>query len=704
MPRTLDAGLLAAMNGGNFTPYFKVQLMDSDRVTVLHETTDVLGFDLDGLTAKVSFHDPTNAQDFYTFRIQRGVLISGVPNYITSSCFWPLVDRHEKRIRTLEGHVFPNQFYSTPGDVTYSQVISAVCTHFNFSVVHETPGASWLSYQFLPTGRTFTLNDAKSFFSFLRQKYLIFATDLGNDSLYFYQSKLPGPAWPGGYTAVIAKHLAAPGAGAVKNKSFLSRDENATTHTSGSASDPIHNLGFLPSTAVHPTRTFFYDTNDWIVQGIAPNLKYFDFDALKVDVDVVSQSLWPAKVREVYDPRLSPSWQWQARYLDIFGNTEAGAIPSTIMAAAPYTPLNVSQFNKNLNTSQNNLQAFADKVDELDCGPAFYAATEMTVPLDADIIPVVDSLTSTHLVRKLYWSTVKSKVISSLLATANVFTNFQSISYTVTDPVAQIEALDISLHLVATANDDVNANHYGFSVGVYPQGAKNHTGSITGFIAYGYNNGSGVVTTLRGASFVIGNLSTGATTYATGLDVGVYSPGAGLITFLIAAKISWYAATATYMWGLSIQPNTGAAGHQKWGIQVGDVSGGDWNNWAIQTNAGAVTFNSAGAAEADFTSLTDNYTAINVDTSADSIVIMSSASGKIGFFGAAAIVKGTAFTQTYSTASHTVPLMTYVAPSGGATVDTNCRASLAQLAADVLAHLKVITAMIDDQQALGLFG
>ncbi len=35
MPRTLDAALLAAMNAGNFTPYFKVELLDSDRASVL---------------------------------------------------------------------------------------------------------------------------------------------------------------------------------------------------------------------------------------------------------------------------------------------------------------------------------------------------------------------------------------------------------------------------------------------------------------------------------------------------------------------------------------------------------------------------------------------------------------------------------------------------------------------------------------------
>lgn len=75
---------------------------------------------------------------------------------------------------------------------------------------------------------------------------------------------------------------------------------------------------------------------------------------------------------------------------------------------------------------------------------------------------------------------------------------------------------------------------------------------------------------------------------------------------------------------------------------------------------------------------------------------------KAGFFNIAPASRPTAYTQTYATASKTVPNMTYAAPVGGATVDTEGRASLAQLAADVLAYLQVITAMIDDGQSLGL--
>ncbi len=419
MSRALDAALLAAMNSGVFTPWFELQLIGSDRATVVFSTTDVLGFEMDGLTCKVTFHDPDYYNDYYTFRLLRGITVEGVPNYVTSSNYWPISDRHEKRLRTLEGHVFPNSYFTTPGDVTYHELIDTVCSEFDLSVVFADPAAAWLDYQFYPAGRTLVLNDAKQFFTILRQKYLIFATDYDEDTLFFYQATATAPSYPSGYITVVPGKVAMPGHGAYKEKSFLSRDENMTSHTSGGTSKPLHNLGFLPSTASHPARYWFTDTNDWIIQDIPPNLKYLDFDAISVTFDISTLLMWPVKFREVFNKKLSPSWQWQAKYLDVFGNTEGGTIPSTLEASAPYTPLNVSEFNKNLNTTHNNLQAFANKVDEMDCGPGMYAGSAKDPLVDGDEFPVIDSETATHLVRKFTWANLKARVFAAFGLSVN---------------------------------------------------------------------------------------------------------------------------------------------------------------------------------------------------------------------------------------------------------------------------------------------
>jgi len=73
-----------------------------------------------------------------------------------------------------------------------------------------------------------------------------------------------------------------------------------------------------------------------------------------------------------------------------------------------------------------------------------------------------------------------------------------------------------------------------------------------------------------------------------------------------------------------------------------------------------------------------------------------------GFYNVALATRPSAFTQTYATASKTIAVLTYAAASGGATVDAECRASLAQLAADVLAMKQNDNAIIDDGQILGL--
>jgi len=365
MPRALDPDLLAAMNSGNFIPYFNVQLVDIDRTTVLFQTTEVVGFELNGLTAKILFHDPVYFDDYYMFRIQRGVLLDGVPNIITSSCYWPSYDRHENYIRTIEGHVFPSEYYTTSGDVTYSSIIETVCTAFGFSVVHEDPAADWLSYQFLPDDVNLVLNNAKWFFNLLRQKYLVFATDYDADTLYFFQAKSTGPIYPGGYTLLQSNHVAITGHGAFKEKSLFSRDENNDYHYSGGTDKPIHNLGFLLSTASHPDNYSFIDTQNWIIQNIAPNLKYLDFDAIYTILDLVTFSIWPAKFVEIYNPNFSPPWQWQARFLNVFGDTEGGDIPDIFKPSAPFIPLSTLNFDHNLDESVTNLQALAEAVDEL---------------------------------------------------------------------------------------------------------------------------------------------------------------------------------------------------------------------------------------------------------------------------------------------------------------------------------------------------
>ncbi len=86
---------------------------------------------------------------------------------------------------------------------------------------------------------------------------------------------------------------------------------------------------------------------------------------------------------------------------------------------------------------------------------------------------------------------------------------------------------------------------------------------------------------------------------------------------------------------------------------------------------------------------------------------------KLGFYGATPIVKGSAFTQTYSTASHTHAAITASNPPAGGTgatagaYDTAANrnlmiTSLTNNIADVANVKQVLNGLIDDLQALGL--
>jgi|694.fasta_scaffold49062_5 hypothetical protein len=76
----------------------------------------------------------------------------------------------------------------------------------------------------------------------------------------------------------------------------------------------------------------------------------------------------------------------------------------------------------------------------------------------------------------------------------------------------------------------------------------------------------------------------------------------------------------------------------------------------------------------------------------------------IGFYGATPVPKASAYTQNYSTTTKTHSASTYAVPSGGTVIDTQARASLGQLAADVTVVKNLINSVIDDLQALGLVG
>jgi hypothetical protein len=149
---------------------------------------------------------------------------------------------------------------------------------------------------------------------------------------------------------------------------FLWRDEAATLHTSGDTSLPQWNLGFLSSADNPPTtkQDAYYKI---FLQKAPIRLDITDSDKIHFtpywSVDPTQTIDAMMHISEHLDIDKSPAWYQEIKSIVLFNKTEGGALPSTIERVAAYTPLVSTGFDGNLTPAINNLQAFAQAVDDL---------------------------------------------------------------------------------------------------------------------------------------------------------------------------------------------------------------------------------------------------------------------------------------------------------------------------------------------------
>ena len=91
-----------------------------------------------------------------------------------------------------------------------------------------------------------------------------------------------------------------------------------------------------------------------------------------------------------------------------------------------------------------------------------------------------------------------------------------------------------------------------------------------------------------------------------------------------------------------------------YGLLIEDQTGSSYP-LSIITRAGNVVFNDNGSPNADFCWRTDAYNGLFGDASNDSIMLMSNAAGKVGFFGITAVVQQTELTDELTTVTCTAP-------------------------------------------------
>jgi len=159
----------------------------------------------------------------------------------------------------------------------------------------------------------------------------------------------------------------------LKEVHFLWRDEAAATHTEGDTDKPQWNLGYLESTDSPPSTRVdpFYKFR---LACVPVRLDITDGDRVHFDPFWTLDPAYPTDaqvlVSEKFNTSKTPAWYQDIESLSLFNSVEGGSLPSTIERVAAYTPLVTTGFDGNLDSTVNNLQALADRVDDLNLGSA----------------------------------------------------------------------------------------------------------------------------------------------------------------------------------------------------------------------------------------------------------------------------------------------------------------------------------------------
>lgn len=373
--RTIAAPLAAALASGSYEPYIKVTFKNAllrnpdgtfyEGFGPSPHTTDVLKFWLTDEETEITIEKWKNSPNNYgRFYISRGAIINGTPSYIDSGYFYAREIRYDGRLVTIKGSIYPQDYAVSSTQTTYQTIIEDILDKMFTDATYENPAATWLSYQFYPTGKYLNLNQVERLTQILKQKYFIFFCQNG---------------WTGGRTILkffigtetkasidyeIEDQLFAFVSPYSLSRQYISRTESETLVRSGNLYDPIHNLGFLHSTASHPAHITAP------VGGTAKipiDLKCETGDYITINPSYLDLQTFTGRiqVKEIFDTSKHMTWYLEIKPLEVYSNTEAGGLPSTVLQVSSYIPLVTTYFDRYLTTSVNNLQALAEAVDEL---------------------------------------------------------------------------------------------------------------------------------------------------------------------------------------------------------------------------------------------------------------------------------------------------------------------------------------------------
>ena len=388
--RTVDPILTAALSTGKGRPYIKATIGYMNG-TVLH-TDDALAYELTGQTLKFHVeHISDFTGDQTAMWLGRGLTINGTLYSVTTGRFNLIHQTYMADGSMIaEGHIFPPTYYSANGYDTYKNVIDAFCTALGKTAVYADAGQAWLNYKFLANGDTIRLTDATKMLNLLAQKRLLTLCDNGNEEILVYCADV----MPAIDFTLYPTHDWALAGSKLRLRQYIWRDQVGVYHQSGTATYPVHNLGYLEAAASPPSRTGWVYETDYLVP---PNFEYQDGDTIKFILPSVKTFTFFGRIVEKYDPRSKsePAWRIHIQANPIFESTEAGYYPAGMLAqvasrsvGAPpqratipdamlnqmnYIPVNTSSFKHTLTANENNIQSALEKLDAYSIMPITHA-------------------------------------------------------------------------------------------------------------------------------------------------------------------------------------------------------------------------------------------------------------------------------------------------------------------------------------------
>ena len=380
MPRTIDATLEAALATGKYQPYIVAFLGGLVGGIFTPEVTlaTIIDYELSRNKLNLKAVSAEGTSDYFHIVLRRGITTPGSNYYVDTSAFAVTRYKHDGIYFSVEADLIPKTYVSTAGDVTYTTILNAFATAIERTAIRKNSSHALWNNKFFPAGKLLILNKATQLAQILKQKFCMTYSDYGNNQIYFYcakfaASQLPTPTGDLEYTITVEQPLEVNNPGTdYLFFSILWRDEAATIHKE--TTGPYYNIGYLETTAVKPNHRS--DNLFQYPQTIKPikekmNLTYLSGDTVKITSSYNNTSVFGIlDLVEYLHLDQTPPWGLKVSILDYVSNTEGGALPSTIEAAAPYTPLATGNFDSVLSANDNNIQAAMETINDHHSGIA----------------------------------------------------------------------------------------------------------------------------------------------------------------------------------------------------------------------------------------------------------------------------------------------------------------------------------------------